>query len=67
VWRLAEWILYDGGESQNCDREIWQLVDDDGEILEEYDENSLDAASSYNFWEGEDQGQYVNFASDNGG
>ena len=63
---MCEWRLYDGGEHNNCELEIWQLVDSDGEVLEEYDIEDLKAqGATWDLWSGEDRGQYVHFDDEN--
>lgn len=61
---MCTWRCYDGGESNNCELEIWQLVDSDGEIIEEYDIEELrEEAADWFLYEGKDENQYITWKS----
>ena len=44
---MPEWKFYDGGTANNYELNLWQLVDDDGEIIEEYEEEDLPNIAEY--------------------
>ena len=57
---MCQWRFYDGGEHNNYESQIWQLVDSNGEVIKEYEIEQLKLkASDWDIWEGEQQGQYI--------
>ena len=57
---MCQWRFYDGGEQNNYESQIWQLVDSNGEVIKEYEIEQLKLkASDWDIWEGEQQGQYI--------